>query len=91
MKAIVKKAISSADFPKANYSAIDKQKLLEHLRSFDILCTGGLVYDYVINEDTSVENICYTNGEYTWQEEELYHIEKYDAALSDEFLMTLTA
>ncbi len=75
-----------ADFEVASYSEMEKKKLIEYMSSFELFAVAGLIYDCVLGEQLGDENIGYTDGKYLWTSQDIYHIEKYNAAVTDEFL-----
>ena len=42
--------------------------------------------DYISGEKLSNSVICFDDGEYCWTSEEIYHFEKYDLKLNDDFI-----
>ena len=48
-----------------------------------IRCSSAI--DYVKNENTGLSVKKYSDGEFVWTDEMIYHFEKYDLKLSDSF------
>ncbi len=46
----------------------------------------ALIHDYVANCDTADTIFLFTDGEYEWDSQEIYHFEKYDIALDAQFV-----
>jgi hypothetical protein len=69
-------------------SAIDnKDKVLSYLKNGKddgVRCSG--VYDYVKDEPNLDTVRLFTDGEYFWDSEEIYHFEKYNMALNGDFI-----
>lgn len=68
-------------------SISNKNDILEYLKSGSddgVLCSS--VFDYVISRSTGDTVHCYTDGEYFWDDREIYHFEKYNMKLDDEFV-----
>lgn len=66
----------------------NKNKILEYLKSgtYDgVRCST--IYDHVKNEWRISEGVAlFTDGEFYWDSEEIYHFEKYNIELNKEFL-----
>lgn len=66
----------------------NKETILEYLKrgTFNgVRCSS--VYDYVSDEPIISEGTTlFTDGEYYWDSEEIYHFEKYNMELNKEFL-----
>lgn len=69
--------------------AIDgKEKVLNYLRNGDddgVRCSG--VYDYVKDEPMLDTIRLFTDGEFYWDSEEIYHFDKYNIGLNQEFIL----
>lgn len=64
-----------------------KTTILTYLKTgnrYAICCS--LIYDYVTDEQTADTIYAFTDGEYKWDSEEIYHFEKYDIALDAQFV-----
>ena len=69
----------------------DKYKILEYLKRFeDCAFTSQPVYDIYNGEKISDADNAKTDGVYTWYQSEIYHFEKYDLQLNDDFIRYLT-
>ena len=61
------------------------------MSSFEYYGVAGLVYDCVTGEVQFKENgrpyedVAYHDGEFRWCEQDMYHIKRYNAAVTDEF------
>ena len=65
----------------------NKQKILSYLKAGEddgVRCSS--VHDYVTDEYTGSTIHLYTDGEYFWDDEEIYHFEKYNIPLTNDFL-----
>ena len=64
-----------------------KEKVLRYLKNAEedgVRCAG--IYDHVEKESTMKTIHLYTDGEYYWTSEEIYHFEKYNIPLNKRFL-----
>lgn len=64
-----------------------KGKVLHYLKNGSddgVRCSS--VYDYVKKESTSKTIHLFTDGEYYWDSEEIYHFEKYNIPLNERFV-----
>lgn len=64
-----------------------KQKILSYLKngkSDGVRCSG--IFDYVDNDPQFDTIHLFTDGEYYWNSEEIYHFEKYNMKLDDDFV-----
>lgn len=65
----------------------NKERILEYLKNGTYdgeRCSS--IYDYVRNERIISEDVTlFTDGEYYWDSEEIYHFEKYNIELNKEF------
>ena len=69
------------------YQREEKYAILQYLRKFaPCWFTTASVIDPFTGEQTEATNFGYSDGEYTWYESQIYCFEKYDLALTDEFL-----
>ena len=76
-----------ARFATRRYTSAEKQKLLQYMRSFEFFAVAGLIYDCVKGNCLREENLGYTDGEYSWSSQDIYHIEQYDAAVTAAFFV----
>ena len=72
------------------YSSKEKLNLLKYMRAFEPFAVAGKVYDCRTGERLKTENAGYNDGTYIWTEEDIYHIEKYNAAVTEDFLKAAT-
>ena len=82
-----------SDFPhsitRKNYTEEEKKKLLSYMndRKYLFGASTKRITDRITGE--SVSSVCFLlfeDKEYKWNSPEIYHLEKYDLALSDEFI-----
>lgn len=61
------------------------------MRSFEknIVCPCKIC-DEINGKDTAIPLIYYTDGEFMWDERDIYHFEKYNIRLNDEFVHKIT-
>lgn len=75
------------NFQRKKYEYEQKEKLIIYLKTRGELCSvAGYVDDLVTGEEVNIPNGGYRDDQYEWSTQEIYHIEKYDAAVVDEFL-----
>lgn len=48
--------------------------------------TTACVYDIVTKQEIDIPDTGYTDGEYLWYATEIYHFEKYNLKLNDDFI-----
>lgn len=66
---------------------IDKNIVLHYLKSgknAGAVCS--MTYDYVMDKRTNVVRDIYTDGTYLWDDAEIYHFDRYDMRLNDDFI-----
>lgn len=68
-----------------NYSNYEKNKILNFFDGCECDAVGGLVTDAISGEMLRKENLSYTKDGFIFDEEDIYHLKKYDAAVTDEF------
>lgn len=73
-------------FKRMNYTSPQKNRIIEYLKASQPCAACGLIFDCVKGEDVKQENVGYCNDSYMWTSQDVYHIEKYDAAVSEDFL-----
>lgn len=65
----------------------NKQKILDYLKRFpESAFTSEPVKDKYTNKVVYDANNARSDGEYTWYENEIYHFEKYNLKLNDDFI-----
>lgn len=75
------------EFVKASVPNGEKSQILHYLRGFKpCWFTTAPAEDPFTHEQVEEADFGYSDGEYTWYESEIYCFEKYDLALTDEFL-----
>lgn len=65
----------------------NKETILKYLKNgtYDgVRCSA--VYDYVKDKQLTIGIYLFTDGEFDWDTEEIYHFEKYNMELNKEFL-----
>ena len=71
---------------RSQYGSAEKNNILNYLRSFKpCLFTTAPVEDPFTGEWVKKTDFGYSDGVYTWYESEIYCLEKYDFALTEEF------
>lgn len=71
----------------AHYSKKEKNHILNYLKQFDAsLFTSTPVIDVLSGEQVYDADNGYTDGTYTWYQSEIYYFERYDLALSPDFI-----
>lgn len=69
-----------------SYSEGEKHLVLRYLKSFDpCWFTTAPVEDPFTKEQVGKTDLGYSDGVYTWYESEIYCLEKYNLALTEEF------
>lgn len=71
----------------SDHEIVLKENILKYMRSFedDVVCPSK-VYDVIQNKVTTVPLVYYTDGEFIWDERDIYHFEKYNIHLNNEFI-----
>lgn len=65
----------------------EKHKVLEYLKSFGkTACTTARVVDLFTGEEQSFIDDARSDGVYLWRDSEIYHFEKYNLKLNDDFI-----
>ena len=77
---------NNRDFDRRDYSEDEKKALLEYMAAFKPNAVAGLVFDVVTQEWQKDENLGYTDGTFIWASQDTYHVDKYNAAVTEEFL-----
>lgn len=73
-----------------SYSNDEKRKLIEYMTKYEDFAVAGRVKDIVENKELQKDNLCYTDGSFVWCTQDIYHIEKYNAAVTEDFLKAAT-
>ncbi len=69
-----------------------KEKILAYLKSGEIIKKADEKFTDAINsKEIDHTPLCYCDGEYEWTTEEIYYVENYNLALSEEFLCKIGA
>ena len=76
----------SAEFAVRAYSISEKRKLLAYMQSFTPYAAAGRITDCVTGERLRTEDVGYTDGTFMWTSQDMDHIDKYNAAVTNAFL-----
>ncbi len=64
-----------------------KDKILSYMKNTPVVAaTTALVTDYITKEQFYKANNAHSDGVYQWYEDEIYHFEKYNLKLNDDFI-----
>lgn len=77
-------------FDVRKYTAGEKEKLLRYMKSFEPYAAAGKITDCVTGERLDEEDVGYTDGEFMWTSRDIYHVNLYNASVSDEFFKIAT-
>ncbi len=87
MKNIFDVILSSDSFQSAERElSPQKETLLLFLKKGKVTSIGGIIIDFNDGKWTGIESFDYESGEFYWDSSDIYHFEKYDIKLSDEFI-----
>lgn len=65
----------------------NKDKILSYMKNTPVVAaTTALVTDYITKEQFYKANNAHSDGVYQWYEDEIYHFEKYNLKLNDDFI-----
>ena len=78
------------DFPVRTYGKIEKERILAYMRSFEPYAVAGLVIDCKTGVRTQIENVGFHDGVFFWSNQDIYHIERYHAAVCEDFIRMLS-
>ena len=94
MMDVMKDAISyeakQCGFTSMEYEPAKKRAILDYMKSFDPFAVAGMVYDCRTGVKLRTENVGYNDGKFMWSEQDIYHIDKYNASVTEEFLKAIT-
>ena len=79
-------ADNPADFKTRQYANSTKDRIVEYMESFEPSSVAGYVDDCKTGEPVMITNSGYNDGEFQWSTQDIYHVKKYNAAVSDEFI-----
>lgn len=71
------------------YEKTEKEMILEYMGSFDPYAVAGMVYDCITRQKTKEENVGFSDGTFSWSSQDIYHLERYDAAVSEDFIQNI--
>lgn len=64
-----------------------KAEILSFMKNAPVVaCTSMPVYDKLTGEEVCSGNNAHSDGKYTWYESDIYHFEKYNLKLNDDFI-----
>ena len=75
-----------ADFKTREYDTNVKSSIVKYMESFEPTSVAGYVDDCRTGEPVMVTNAGFEDGEYCWSTQDIYHIKRYNAAVSEEFI-----
>lgn len=87
---------SNPDYPSVK-SAIGikseyKDKILAYFKKYkQVVAITREMVDYISGKSLRKSVLGFTDGEYWWTSEEVYHFEKYDMKLNDDFISHVLA
>ena len=65
----------------------EKNRILKYLKSFEVCAySTAYVFDVVSRNETVLDEVIFTDGEYEWSSSWIYHFEKYNLKLNDDFI-----
>ena len=73
------------------YNRTEKDKILRYMKNAESCAVGGLIFDCHVSDYTKKENRFFEDDLYQWCDQDTYHVEKYDAAVTEEFLKHVLA
>ena len=87
MKPIFEFELSKETFSKLKKDRnVDKELFISFLKNGKLVSIGGIIIDFSTNEWTNTENLDYESGDFYWNSSDIYHFEKYDLKLNDDFI-----
>ena len=89
MKRVFQELITDAgrDFLRKHYEKNTKDLLLKYMKNGgELYAAGGFVDDVITGKSVRIEDGGYRDDQFEWSDQDTYHVEKYDAAVTDEFL-----
>ena len=73
-------------FKTMDYSVNQKTAILDYMESFNPDSVAGYIDDCKTGKRVNQTNAGYNDGEFYWSDQDVYHVRKYNAAVSDEFI-----
>lgn len=65
-------------------------KIVKYLKDSEVIAaTGAHFIDEITNEETNIELLAYSDGEYTWDSRDIYYYENYGMPLNTDFVMAV--
>lgn len=74
-------------FMTRHYDKETKDALIKYMESFEASSAAGLVDDCKTGETVMMTNVGFEDGEFIWSTQDIYHLKKYNAAVSDDFIL----
>jgi hypothetical protein len=75
-----------ADFNRQETTNVSP-KILKYLKESEVIAaTGTRVIDEISNEETNIELLAYSDGEYLWDSRDIYYYETYGMPLNADFI-----
>lgn len=78
-------AVDPSKFAIRKYTPAEKRKIIDYMNAFDPFAAMGMVEDCVTGKRQKEENVGYSDGTFSWSTQDIYHIEEYNAAITDNF------
>lgn len=75
-----------AGFKTREYDESLKKSIVKYMESFEPTSVAGYIEDCITGESVMMTNAGFEDAEYRWSSQDIYHIKKYDAAVSEEFI-----
>ena len=75
-----------AEFAKRNYTKSEKEALMNFMMKAHPCASVGKIDDCVTGEELNICNAGYEAEGYVWTDQDRYHVEHYNAAVTDDFL-----
>ena len=79
-------AENPSSFSVMNYEKSTKEMLISYMSSYEATSAGGYIDDCKTGKKIMQTNAGYDDGEYCWSTQDIYHIEKYNAAVNPDFI-----
>lgn len=73
-------------FETIEYDEQLKEKIIKYMESFEPSSVGGYIDDCRTGETIIKTNSGYEDGVFCWCSQDIYHIKKYNAAVSNDFI-----
>lgn len=86
------KSIFAVDLSQKTFQQIgveqnsEKARILKFLCSFNPVSVTGIISDFQTGEWTKQENLDFEDGDFYWSSSDIYHFDKYNLKLNDDFI-----